>query len=124
MAGSGGSIQQQMLAQNYPGLLDGLMPAASFPDSAQAKNPDCRLLQAYFATPVGAALTNAEMAAITGLTERAAGLRLERDRRRRGERLGGLRRDGRAARADLRPGDEPQRDPLHDLGQHGQRLRP
>ena len=33
--GSGGSIQQQMIGQNYPGLLDGLMPAASFPDSAQ-----------------------------------------------------------------------------------------
>jgi hypothetical protein len=66
--GSGGSIQQQMIAQNYPGLLDGLMPGASFPDSAQAKNPDCRLLQAYFGTPDGSTLTDAEMAAITGLT--------------------------------------------------------
>ena len=32
--GSGGSIQQQMIAQNYPGLLDGLMPGASFPTRA------------------------------------------------------------------------------------------
>ncbi len=32
--GSGGAIQQYMMAQNYPGILDGLMPQISFPDNA------------------------------------------------------------------------------------------
>jgi Tannase-like family of unknown function (DUF6351) len=65
---SGGAIQQLMIAQNYPGLLDGLLPGASFPDSADSKNPDCRLIQAYFDTPDGAALSDAQKASITGLT--------------------------------------------------------
>ena len=30
--GSGGSMQQHMIGQNYPGLLDGIIPSASFPD--------------------------------------------------------------------------------------------
>ncbi len=65
--GSGGSIQQHMIAQNYPGLLDGLMPSASFPDNAESKNPDCRLLQAYFGTATGALLSDAQKASVTGL---------------------------------------------------------
>jgi hypothetical protein len=32
--GSGGAIQQYMMAQNYPGLLDGLMPQISFSDNS------------------------------------------------------------------------------------------
>jgi hypothetical protein len=32
--GSGGAIQQLVITQMYPGLLDGLMPSLSFPDSA------------------------------------------------------------------------------------------
>jgi hypothetical protein len=67
--GSGGSIQQQMIAQNYPGLLDGLMPGASFPDTGQPNYPDCRLLNAYFATADGQALSDAERRAITGLAD-------------------------------------------------------
>jgi hypothetical protein len=66
--GSGGSIQQQMIAQNYPGLLDGLMPGASFPDSSQPNYPDCRLLNAYFATGDGQTLTDAQKVAIDGLS--------------------------------------------------------
>ena len=44
--GSGGSIQQLLIAQNYPGLLDGLLPSASYPDSVSIKpdTTDCRLL--------------------------------------------------------------------------------
>ena len=52
--GSGGSVQQQLIAQNYPGVLDGMMPSASFPDGSSPDYPDCRLLQTYFASPAGA----------------------------------------------------------------------
>ena len=30
---SGGSMQQHLIAQNYPDLLDGIQPSLSFPDS-------------------------------------------------------------------------------------------
>ncbi|MCB0875309.1 MAG: hypothetical protein KDB46_03845 [Solirubrobacterales bacterium] len=65
--GSGGSVQQQMIAQNYPGILDGIMPGASFPDGAGPDYPDCRLLNAYYATPDGAALSSAQRVSISGL---------------------------------------------------------
>lgn len=67
--GSGGSVQQQLIAQNYPGILDGLMPGASFPDGASPDYPDCRLLNAYFDTPDGDALTDGQRSAVTGLAE-------------------------------------------------------
>jgi hypothetical protein len=47
--GSGGAIQQYMMAQNYPGLLDGLMPQVSFPDNAIFQSvTDCSLLDRAF----------------------------------------------------------------------------
>lgn len=67
--GSGGSIQQQLTAQNYPGILDGLMPGASFPDGSAPDYPDCRLLNAYLASPKGAALDPGQRRAITGLAD-------------------------------------------------------
>lgn len=50
MGGSGGAIQQMLIAQNYPGLLDGVMPDAAFPDvfSTALAVSDCRLLNRYF----------------------------------------------------------------------------
>ncbi len=50
--GSGGSIQQHMIAQNYPGLLDGLVVKGSFPDNTSLlpEVQDCRLLRRVFAT--------------------------------------------------------------------------
>ncbi|HEV3197867.1 MAG TPA: DUF6351 family protein [Bryobacteraceae bacterium] len=48
--GSGGSIQQLLIGQNFPGLLDGLLPSLTFPDSVSI-SPDvneCRLLVSYF----------------------------------------------------------------------------
>ena len=48
--GSGGAIQQMLIAQNYPGLLNGILPNAAFPDvfgTAQSV-ADCRLLNRYF----------------------------------------------------------------------------
>ncbi|MFN8160958.1 MAG: DUF6351 family protein [Solirubrobacterales bacterium] len=65
--GSGGSVQIQMIAQNYPGILDGLMPAASFPDNSSPAYPDCRLLNSYFASPAGSGLSATQRSAITGL---------------------------------------------------------
>jgi hypothetical protein len=67
--GSGGSVQIQMIAQNYPGLLDGINPSASFPDNSSPDYPDCRLLQRYFESPTGSTLTGAERRAITGLQD-------------------------------------------------------
>ncbi len=48
--GSGGAMQQHLLANAYPGLLDGILPGASFPDMwgvAREAN-DCSLLLRYF----------------------------------------------------------------------------
>jgi hypothetical protein len=66
--GSGGAIQQLLIAQNQPGLLDALSPAAPFPDafSIAAGVSDCGLLVQYYATPEGAALSEAQRAAING----------------------------------------------------------
>ena len=45
--GSGGAIQQLEIAQMYPGLLDGLEPSLSFPDST-LHTADCGILQRYW----------------------------------------------------------------------------
>ena len=48
--GSGGSMQQHLIAQNYPGLLDGLLTGYSFPDTLTVVHytAACPLLNAYF----------------------------------------------------------------------------
>jgi Tannase-like family of unknown function (DUF6351) len=48
--GSGGAMQQYLIAQNYPGLLDGIMPLASYPDVTSVAGPvsDCALLGQAF----------------------------------------------------------------------------
>ena len=48
--GSGGSMQQHLIAQNYPGLLDGITPTASYPDIVTLVPPvtDCSLLAHAF----------------------------------------------------------------------------
>ncbi|MFL5295759.1 MAG: DUF6351 family protein [Phenylobacterium sp.] len=45
--GSGGAIQQLTITQMYPGLLDGLQPSLSFPDST-LHTADCGILQRYW----------------------------------------------------------------------------
>ena len=62
--GSGGAIQQLMIAQNYPGLLDGIVPSATFQDNGLAEPADCRLLNRYF-TAFGAGLTTAQRQSIS-----------------------------------------------------------
>jgi Tannase-like family of unknown function (DUF6351) len=48
--GSGGAIQQYDIAASYPGLLDGIMPSASFADilTTEQEVVDCGLLFHYF----------------------------------------------------------------------------
>jgi hypothetical protein len=62
--GSGGSIQQLLVAHNYPGILDGLVPSATFQDSQLGDPVDCRLLNRYFAAEPS--LSAAQRTAITG----------------------------------------------------------
>ncbi|MEP6812881.1 MAG: DUF6351 family protein, partial [Actinomycetota bacterium] len=47
---SGGSIQQHVIAADYPGLLDGIQPNCSYQDSWTTGNEvnDCHLLRHYF----------------------------------------------------------------------------
>jgi hypothetical protein len=47
---SGGSMQQHMIGNNYPGLLDGIMPARSYPDVMSFLQPlyDCEVLEHVF----------------------------------------------------------------------------
>jgi hypothetical protein len=65
--GSGGSIQQLQIAQNYPGLLDGLSPELPFPDAISISGgvSDCTLLNHYY-QGAGASLTPTQRAAING----------------------------------------------------------
>jgi uncharacterized tannase-like protein DUF6351 len=63
---SGGSIQQYVIAADYPGLLDGIQPNCSFQDSWTTGNEvnDCHLLRHYFST---AGLTALQQAAVMGV---------------------------------------------------------
>lgn len=63
---SGGSMLQHLIAANYPGLLDGIIPSCSFPDvwSTATESEDCHLLQRVFdADPTW---TPAQQAAVAG----------------------------------------------------------
>lgn len=67
--GSGGAIQQQVITQIYPGLLDGLQPTLSFPDST-LHTADCGLLQNFFKTKANAAQwSDAKHESIEGLSK-------------------------------------------------------
>lgn len=49
LGGSGGAIQQYLIAQNNPGVLDGLLPVQSYPDmvTQTIHVGDCELLEYY-----------------------------------------------------------------------------
>lgn len=66
--GSGGAIQQLAIAQNYPGLLDGIAPSVPFPDSLSISSgvADCRLLNDYYDSNAGSGLDEDQRAAING----------------------------------------------------------
>jgi hypothetical protein len=70
---SGGSIQQHLIAANYPGLLDGIMPNCSYEDSwtTAMEVTDCALLIQYFTlNPAG--WTPAQRAAVDGHKDTSA----------------------------------------------------
>lgn len=66
--GSGGAIQQLLITQIYPGLLDGLQPTASFPDSS-LHTADCGLLQNFWRRADPAGWTDAKRTAVEGYTK-------------------------------------------------------
>jgi hypothetical protein len=66
---SGGAIQQLLIAQNFPGLLDGILPSLTYPDSVSTRAgvTDCRLLMnVYRADP--ATWTQDKQTAVEGYT--------------------------------------------------------
>jgi len=65
---SGGAIQQHLILQNYPGILDGAVAILPFPDAITIAPgvSDCGLLDHYYQSPAGAQLTQAQRAAING----------------------------------------------------------
>ncbi|MHA2500926.1 MAG: DUF6351 family protein, partial [Candidatus Hodarchaeales archaeon] len=65
--GSGGAIQQYLIAQNYPGLLNGIIPGASYPDATSILPvvSDARLLVNYFAI-TGLDWTSEQKTAVSG----------------------------------------------------------
>lgn len=72
--GSGGSIQQLLIAQNFPGLLDGLLPSLTFADSISVRPgvTDCRLLMNYYKTDP-AMWTKEKATAVEGYTPGTCG---------------------------------------------------
>lgn len=66
--GSGGAIQQLLIAQNQPGLLDGLAASAPFPDAVSIAQgvTDCGLLLSFYEAEVGPEVSPEQQAAING----------------------------------------------------------
>jgi hypothetical protein len=64
---SGGAMQQHHITQNYPGLLDGIIPAAASPDSVTRVGfvSDCTLLSRFFDAQQGK-WTEEQKTAISG----------------------------------------------------------
>ncbi|WP_224305029.1 DUF6351 family protein [Streptomyces olivaceus] len=77
---SGGSYQSHQIADNYPGLLDGIIVGCSFPDVTSATNLtllDSRLLHHYFTRTDGSAttpgpFTREQQRAVSGFREHAS----------------------------------------------------
>lgn len=65
---SGGAIQQMVITQIYPGLLDGLQPGLSFPDSSLF-TADYGLLQNFWRKADPAVWTDAKKTAVEGFTK-------------------------------------------------------
>lgn len=64
---SGGAIQQLMIAQNYPGILDALSPVIPFPDAISVAPgvSDCGLLASFYET-AGRDFTEEQRSAVNG----------------------------------------------------------
>jgi hypothetical protein len=71
---SGGAHQQMGIADNYPGLLDGLVVGLSFPDMTSGtvfKSVDARLLEHYFGEVAPGRFTEEQQVAISGFSNLA-----------------------------------------------------
>lgn len=69
---SGGAVQQHLIADAYPGLLDGLLPSCSFPDLylTSTEVVDCSLLLRYYNTTSPQLWTvEAQRAAVDGTAD-------------------------------------------------------
>jgi len=66
--GSGGAIQQYLIAYNYPGILDAVGATLPFPDALSISPGvvDCVLLNNYYRGDVGGALTPEQRTAVNG----------------------------------------------------------
>lgn len=66
--GSAGTMQQLLLANNYPGILDGVMGDIGYPDerSTTVAGHDCTNLLGFWGSPAGAGWTDAQKLAVTG----------------------------------------------------------
>jgi hypothetical protein len=70
--GSGGAIQQMVITQMYPGLLDGLQPSLSFPDSSM-QTADCGLLQNFWRSKDGKSWSERKKDAVAGYSNGTCG---------------------------------------------------
>jgi hypothetical protein len=70
--GSGGAIQQLEITQIDPGLLDGLMPSLTFPDST-LHTSDCGILQNYWKTDGGKSWSTDKKQVVEGFTPGTCG---------------------------------------------------
>lgn len=68
--GSGGSMQQHLIAQDYPGLLDGMLPTLSYPDifTVASGALDCSLLD-HALTNASSPWTNEQKTAVSGFSD-------------------------------------------------------
>jgi hypothetical protein len=66
--GSAGTMQQLLLSNNYPGIIDGVLGEIGYPDerSTTIGGHDCRGLLNYWNSPAGAGWTEAQKVAVTG----------------------------------------------------------
>lgn len=67
---SGGSYQQHQIVDNYPGLLDGIIPGCSFPEVGFATInmiSDSRLLSTYYKTVPSTAMSDEQKRAAAGV---------------------------------------------------------
>jgi len=66
--GSAGTMQQLLLSNNYPGIIDGVLGEIGYPDerSTTVAGHDCRNLLNYWNSDEGAGWSDAEKLAVTG----------------------------------------------------------
>ena len=79
---SGGSYQQLQTADNYPGLLDGIIPCRTFPDVAFATVmtiTDARLLNRYFESKAAVPFSDDQQRAVAGFLSVATMAQVDRD---------------------------------------------